>query len=126
MSLESDQPQEPDKPQKAKKPRLEPLTVTVADARDLSGLSNASVYGLINAGLVETTVCMGRRLIVYASLKAALGIRPDGAPPPSPGLPDGPDMAPRAAPGLTGGSIRRSPGRHRKSAAEPVRTGAEQ
>jgi hypothetical protein len=79
---------------------LEPLTVTVADARRISRLSIGSVYKMINAGHVETTVVMGRRLIVYASLKAALGIRPDGAPP--------------AAPGLAGGKIKNPPGRRRK------------
>lgn len=82
---------------------LEPLTVTVADARKISRLSNASIYKMINAGLVETTIVMGRRLLVYASLKAALGIRPDGAPPAPPGL---------------GEKIKLPPGRHRKPRAE--------
>jgi hypothetical protein len=80
--------------------QFEPLTITVTDARKISGLSVASIYGMINQGLVQTSVVMGRRLIVYASLKTALGIRPDGAP--------------AAAPGLTGGPIKRPPGRHRK------------
>jgi hypothetical protein len=80
--------------------QLEPLTCTVAAARKISGLSNSSIYGAINKGLVETRVVMGRRLIIFASLKKALGIRPDGAPP--------------ATPGLTGGPIKRPPGRRRK------------
>jgi hypothetical protein len=84
--------------------QLEPLTVTVAEARKISGLSNSSMYGMINRGLVQTTIVMGRRLLVYASLKAALGIRPDGAPP-----------APR---GLTGGPIKSPPGRRRKPRGE--------
>ncbi len=82
--------------------QLEPLTVTVTDARKISGLSNASIYAMINRGFVQTSVVMGRRLIVYASLKAALGIRPDGAPPAPPGL---------------GEKIKRPPGRHRKPRA---------
>jgi hypothetical protein len=86
--------------------QLEPLTITVTDARKVSGLSIASIYGLINKGFVQTSVVMGRRLIVYASLKTALGIRPDGSPP--------------ATPGLTGGPIKLPPGRRRKP-----RTGAE-
>jgi hypothetical protein len=84
-------------------PQLEPLTITVTDARQLSRLSNASIYKMIAEGRVETTVVMGRRLIVYESFKRALGIVPGGAC--------------TAAPGLTGGSIKRSPGRHRKQRA---------
>jgi len=37
---------------------LEPLTITVTDAWKVSGLSNASIYGLINKGLVQTSVVM--------------------------------------------------------------------
>jgi hypothetical protein len=85
---------------------FEPLTVTVADGLKLSGLSNSSFYKMINERLVETTVVMGRRLIIYASLKKALRIRPPGEP------------APTAAPGLTGGPIKLPPGRRRKPRTE--------
>jgi hypothetical protein len=83
---------------------LEPLTCTVAAARKVSGLSKSSIYVAIAKGVLETRVVMGRRLIVYASLKAALGIRRDGAPP--------------ATPGLTGGPIKSPPGRRRQPRGE--------
>jgi hypothetical protein len=80
----------------------EPLTLTIAEGCRRSGLSNSSMYKAINEGLVETTRVFGRRLIVFASLKKALGIRPEGEP------------APPVAPGLTGGPIKLPPGRRRK------------
>jgi hypothetical protein len=60
------------------------------------------MYKAINEGLVETTRVFGRRLIVYASLKKMLGIRPEG------------ELAPPVAPGLAGGKIKDPPGRRRK------------
>jgi hypothetical protein len=80
----------------------EPLAVTIAEVRRLSGLSNTRIYKAINAGLLDTTRVFGRRLVIYASLKKALGIRPPGEQPIA------------AAPGLAGGKIKDPPGRRRK------------
>ena len=49
-----------------------PLTVTVAMARELSGLGNTTIWALIKSGKLES-ICVGRRrLIVYASLEKLL------------------------------------------------------
>jgi hypothetical protein len=55
------------------------------------------MYKAINEGLVETTRVFGRRLIVFASLKKALGIRSEG------------EAAPPVTPGLAGGRIKDPP-----------------
>jgi hypothetical protein len=81
-----------------------PLAITIAATRNATGLSNSSVYGAINKGLLETVVVMGRRLVLYSSVERLLGIQPAG------------NRGRAAAPGLTGGPIKRPPGRHRKSA----------
>jgi excisionase family DNA binding protein len=52
--------------------RLEPLTVTIATARQISGLSNTTVYKLIKEGKLDTIKIGVRTLIPYASLKALL------------------------------------------------------
>jgi hypothetical protein len=49
-----------------------PLTVTVARAREKSGLGNTTIWALIKSGKLES-ICVGRRrLIVYASLERLL------------------------------------------------------
>jgi hypothetical protein len=82
----------------------EPLAVTLAKARQLSNLSHSSLYKLINENQIETVRVLGRRLIIYESLKKVLGIRPDGEPAP-------------VVPGLAGGKIKDPPGRRRKQRA---------
>jgi excisionase family DNA binding protein len=48
------------------------LTVTVAMARELSGLGDTTIWALIKSGKLES-ICVGRRrLIVYASLEKLL------------------------------------------------------
>lgn len=51
---------------------IEPLTVTVADARKISGLSNTTVYKLIGEGKLQVVKIGTRTLITYASVKALL------------------------------------------------------
>ncbi len=51
---------------------LEPLTVTVATARQITGLSNTTVYDLIKKRKIDVIKVGTRTLITYASLKALL------------------------------------------------------
>jgi hypothetical protein len=54
----------------------QPLTVTVASAKKLSGLGNTTIWALIKNGALET-ICIGRRrLIVYRSLEKLLSPEP--------------------------------------------------
>jgi hypothetical protein len=49
-----------------------PLTVTVAIAREISGLGNTTIWALISSGKLQTTCVGRRRLIVYHSLQQLL------------------------------------------------------
>jgi hypothetical protein len=49
-----------------------PLTVTVAMAREISGLGNTTIWALIKSGRLESTSVGRRRLIVYYSLEKLL------------------------------------------------------
>jgi hypothetical protein len=49
-----------------------PLTVTVAMAREISGLGNTTIWALIKSGRLESTCVGHRRLIVYGSLEKLL------------------------------------------------------
>jgi hypothetical protein len=49
-----------------------PLTVTVAMAREISGLGNTTIWALIKSGRLESTCVGRRRLIVYCSLEKLL------------------------------------------------------
>jgi hypothetical protein len=49
-----------------------PLTVTVAMAREISGLGNTTIWALIKSGRLESTCVGRRRLIVYCSLEELL------------------------------------------------------
>jgi len=51
---------------------LEPLTVTIAKARDISGLGNTTIFKLIKERRLDTIKVGTRTLITYASLKAML------------------------------------------------------
>lgn len=44
---------------------LKPITVTVANARAVSGLGNTKFYELINEGKIKTITIGRRRLIIY-------------------------------------------------------------
>ena len=60
-----------------------PLTVTVAMAREISGLGNTTIWALIKKHDLET-VCVGRRrLIVYRSLERLLSPAPSDPSPQS-------------------------------------------
>lgn len=56
----------------ATKPLRDPLTVTVQEARRLSGLGNTTVYQLISDGVLRTVKIRGRTLVRYDSLKTLL------------------------------------------------------
>jgi hypothetical protein len=58
-----------------------PVTVTVRQARALSGLTHGQIYQALNEGFVESRKVLGRRLIVYASLERFLMQRADDRPP---------------------------------------------
>lgn len=56
------------------KPLRDPLTVTVQEARRLSGLGLTTVYKLIGEGQLRTVKVRGRTLVRYESLKSLLEI----------------------------------------------------
>jgi hypothetical protein len=51
----------------------EPLTVTLADATAMSGLSRMTLLRRVNDGVLESRKICGRRVIVVASLRKLLG-----------------------------------------------------
>jgi excisionase family DNA binding protein len=55
--------------------RPEPLTVTVREAKDLSGLGWNSIWNAINDGRLKITRVGRRVLIHYDTLKEMLGVR---------------------------------------------------
>jgi excisionase family DNA binding protein len=50
----------------------EPITVTVPEARRISGLGNTTIYELIRTGKLKSTTVGTRRLIDFASLRDLL------------------------------------------------------
>jgi excisionase family DNA binding protein len=52
--------------------RLEPLTVTVQEARRLTGLGNTTLYRLIGEGKLRTVKVGARTLVIYQSIKALI------------------------------------------------------
>ena len=50
----------------------EPITVSVAQARTMSGLGNSTIYELLRAGKIRSTQIGGRRLVFVDSLRALL------------------------------------------------------
>ena len=55
---------------------LKPITVTVAEAKRLSGLGHTKLWELIGSGVLETVRVGRRRLVIYVSLCRLLA--PDG------------------------------------------------
>jgi hypothetical protein len=51
---------------------LPPITVSVKEAKRLSGLGTTTIYKLIKAGRLEKVKVESRTLITYASLSAVL------------------------------------------------------
>ena len=49
-----------------------PISITVRQARDISGLGNSTIWKLIGEGRLETVSIGRRRLIVYDSLEKLL------------------------------------------------------
>jgi hypothetical protein len=57
-----------------------PLTITIAAARQITGLGNTTIWKLIGEKKLQT-VCIGRRrLVLYDSLRALLAPAPDTPP----------------------------------------------
>lgn len=56
--------------------RLEPLTVTVQEARRLTGLGNTTIYKLIGQGKLRTTKVGARTLVMFPSLKSLIECAP--------------------------------------------------
>jgi excisionase family DNA binding protein len=54
------------------KPKQRPITVTIADAREISGLGNSTLWKLIGEGRLDTVSVGRRRLILYDSLEKLL------------------------------------------------------
>jgi excisionase family DNA binding protein len=52
----------------------EPLTVTVTQARQLTGLGPTKLYAMLNDGTLKSSTLGGRRLIHYRELKKLLGL----------------------------------------------------
>ena len=52
--------------------KLDPLTLTVKEAKRISGLGHTTVYKLIGEGKLHTTKVGTRTLISFASLKELL------------------------------------------------------
>ena len=57
------------------------LTVTIKEARAVSGLSHGQIYEAMNAGILESRKVLGRRLIIYSSLERLLLFCADNRPP---------------------------------------------
>jgi len=55
---------------------LKPITVTVAEAKRLSGLGHTKLWELIGNGVLDSVRVGRRRLVIYASLCRLLA--PDG------------------------------------------------
>lgn len=53
---------------------IEPLTVRVATAVEITGLSRSRIYELIQSGDLETVKVGRSTLILFRSLKALIGI----------------------------------------------------
>ena len=58
--------------QKAGLQFVDPLTVSVATAIQLSGLGRTTIYAMLSADEIESLRVRGRKLIIYASLKNRL------------------------------------------------------
>jgi excisionase family DNA binding protein len=52
---------------------IEPLSVSILTAREVSGLGNTKLYELIKTGRLESTRVGSKRLVNYASLKKLVG-----------------------------------------------------
>lgn len=51
-----------------------PITVTLAGAQSMSGLSRATLLRRAEEGVLETRKVFGRRLVVVESLRRLLGV----------------------------------------------------
>ena len=68
------------KPQKVKRNKKllagsgkEPLTISVAEFEQMSGLSHTTVYKLLDGGTLKSKKVGGKRLIDYQSAKEVIG-----------------------------------------------------
>jgi hypothetical protein len=52
---------------------LKPITISVNEAKRLTGLGHTKIYELMNDGRLKSIVLDGRRLVILASLEALVG-----------------------------------------------------
>jgi len=52
---------------------LGPITITIKETRQVSGLGNTKIWELIGTGELETVRVGRRRLVIYSSLLKLLG-----------------------------------------------------
>lgn len=52
---------------------MEPMTISIAAARDALGLGTTTIYGLISDGRLDTVKVGRRRLVTVASIKRLIG-----------------------------------------------------
>jgi hypothetical protein len=60
------------------RPNKRPITVTIAHAREISGLGNSTIWKLISEGRLDTVSIGRRRLVLYDSLERLLSPQADG------------------------------------------------
>lgn len=53
--------------------KVEPLAVSIATAKQVSGLGHTKLFELIKDGRLASTKVDGKRLVNYASLKSLVG-----------------------------------------------------
>ena len=58
---------------------LEPITVTVSQARELSGLSTSTIYRLFDSGKLKRRKLGGKTLILMSELRQMLESMPEAA-----------------------------------------------
>lgn len=57
----------------ATRKRVEPLSISIATAKQVSGLGHTKLFELIKDGRLKSTKLDGKRLVNFASLKSLVG-----------------------------------------------------
>jgi excisionase family DNA binding protein len=63
-----------DRKRRPRREPLKPLTTTVNDACQITGLGRTKIYELIGSGVLETIAIGRRRLILYDSIEDLIGV----------------------------------------------------
>lgn len=59
--------------------KIEPITVTVAQVREITGLSTSSIYRLFSTGKLTRRKLGGKTLVMMSELKEMLEAMPEAA-----------------------------------------------